>query len=701
MLSGHSSESLEPIKQSLLKVIFLIPLTVTLLAIIVGGVGYTLREYKEFRSFETINSEIEQPFSAMQAHTGDQILKHNSIVLEGVILIAVVLMIASVICLRMLYLRKHLVERKYSEDTLRAINQQLRAEIAERKRAEAMLKRRLKSEALLSDISTNFIDVDSDSIQNEMTKSLEKIGTFAGVDRSYVFQFHDDGRLADNTYEWCSKDVEPQIENLQNLDIEKEFPWFTEKLKNPETFYIPDINELGPEASAEKEIFQMQNIRSVLIIPMRHGSKLKGFIGYDAVKEHQAWSKSDVSLLKSLAEIFVNAIARKQAEDLQYESEIRYRSLFDNMSSGVAIYEAVDGGKDFVFKNVNRAGQEITKVKKRDLIDKKISEAFPAVEEFGLLEVFQRVWQTGQPENHPVSRYEDDKFTAWFENFVCKLPSGEIVAIYDDITKRKLAENDLIAAKEEAELISELLMTTTAKANDMASQAQWANMAKSQFLANMSHEIRTPMNSIIGFSDILAEENLSHEQKEYVDFIRNSGSHLLGLINDILDYSKIEAGKVELEMVGCRLDEILSKVESMMKPFAMKKNLSFEINRDESLPVNISTDSTRLQQCLINLITNAVKFTETGHVHINVSLESINDQSFISFAVEDTGIGIPQNKQSAVFDSFTQADGSTNRKYGGTGLGLAITKQLANLFGGDLTLSSEPGKGSGQTHLNF
>ncbi len=225
-------------------------------------------------------------------------------------------------------------------------------------------------------------------------------------------------------------------------------------------------------------------------------------------------------------------------------------------------------------------------------------------------------------------------------------------------------------------------------------QAEAANVAKSQFLANMSHEIRTPMNGIMGFSNLLADEELTEGQREYVDIICKSGHNLLMLIDDILDFSKIEAGQLNVEIIDCSLGTLLNFIESSMRPKATEKGLEFEIVESNDLPAEIRSDPTRLQQCLINLVGNAVKFTERGHIHVNVSLNDSDGKPYIRFDIEDTGIGIPKDKQAKVFESFTQADGNTTRKYGGTGLGLAITKQLAELLGGELTSTSEEGKGS-------
>lgn len=218
--------------------------------------------------------------------------------------------------------------------------------------------------------------------------------------------------------------------------------------------------------------------------------------------------------------------------------------------------------------------------------------------------------------------------------------------------------------------------------------------AKNRFLANMSHEIRTPMNAIIGFSDLLTLEELTEDQLDYVNTISNSGKHLLSLINDILDFSKIEAGRMKVERIECSLKKILDNIYAMAKFKAEEKGIEFGVHAFKDFPEKMRTDPSRLSQCLINLVNNAIKFTDEGHVYLNVSLEQRDRRQFVRFDVEDTGIGIPADRQDAIFESFTQADNSTTRKFGGTGLGLAITKQLALLLGGELSIISEVGRGS-------
>ncbi len=263
-----------------------------------------------------------------------------------------------------------------------------------------------------------------------------------------------------------------------------------------------------------------------------------------------------------------------------------------------------------------------------------------------------------------------------------------VVAVMRDTTERKHTEEYLTDLNTQLEASIE-------RANLLAGEAIIANMAKSEFLANMSHEIRTPMNAILGFSEILAEENLAGEQKTYIDIIVQSGLNLLDIINDILDFSRIEAGKLKFEPMACDLTEMLDSLRALLAPTAKKKGLEFEIIHCDELPEQLYTDPTRLRQCLINLGGNAIKFTKQGYVYINVSVEERDqNEQFIRFDVEDTGIGIALEKQQYIFDAFEQADSSTTRQFGGTGLGLAITKKLSHMLGGDLSVSSRPDEGS-------
>jgi signal transduction histidine kinase/DNA-binding response OmpR family regulator/HPt (histidine-containing phosphotransfer) domain-containing protein len=225
--------------------------------------------------------------------------------------------------------------------------------------------------------------------------------------------------------------------------------------------------------------------------------------------------------------------------------------------------------------------------------------------------------------------------------------------------------------------------------------AEAATEARSMFLANMSHEIRTPLNGIIGFATLAQRTELTPQQQAYLHKIQISSNALLSLINDILDFSKIEAGKLDIEYVDFQLQAVLEELADLFADRVAEKDIELLIARDSDVPSALIGDPLRLRQILINLLSNALKFTETGDILVKVqSLDQTRSRARLRFSVRDSGIGIPENKLGTLFDSFTQADGSTTRKYGGTGLGLAICKQLAELMGGGIHADSEPGKGS-------
>jgi signal transduction histidine kinase/CheY-like chemotaxis protein/HPt (histidine-containing phosphotransfer) domain-containing protein len=268
-------------------------------------------------------------------------------------------------------------------------------------------------------------------------------------------------------------------------------------------------------------------------------------------------------------------------------------------------------------------------------------------------------------------------------------PKGTFVlASIVDITERKRAEATLQDNNRQ-------LQEATARATEMAGQAAAANAAKSDFLANMSHEIRTPMNGVIGMTGLLLDTALDAEQRRYAETIRTSGEALLTLLNDVLDLSKIEAGKLELETLDFDLQVVLDDFAAPLALRAQAKGLELICAAAPSVPTEVSGDPGRLRQILTNLTTNAVKFTAQGEVVVQARLAAETPtQAVIRFTIRDTGIGIPLEAQDRLFQKFSQADASTARRFGGTGLGLVIAKQLTELMGGEIGVTSQEGVGS-------
>ena len=257
------------------------------------------------------------------------------------------------------------------------------------------------------------------------------------------------------------------------------------------------------------------------------------------------------------------------------------------------------------------------------------------------------------------------------------LPGGKVGGVMvslDDVTELEQKEIELRLAKSEAEQ---------------------ANRAKSDFLANMSHEIRTPMNSILGFTQLIMRDKsqLQNSHMSYLNTISNSGEHLIGLINDILDLSKVESGKLEVEIIDCKPVNLIHQIVQIMRVKAEEKGLAFDFVAISNLPEVIKSDSGKIRQILTNLVGNAIKFTESGGITIQASMSSGNEGSLV-IEVTDTGLGMTEEQAASIFDAFIQADSSITRKFGGTGLGLSISKRFANAMGGDIEVTSKKGEGS-------
>jgi PAS domain S-box-containing protein len=315
------------------------------------------------------------------------------------------------------------------------------------------------------------------------------------------------------------------------------------------------------------------------------------------------------------------------------------------------------------------------------------------------LEQIGNALREGKPFRGELLNYHKNGNAYWLDISIVPVrnAAGEITnfaAIERDITEVKKADRQM---KETMIQIKRANLKAEASARDLEEslrKAEEANKAKSDFLANMSHELRTPMNGVLGMAHLLSDTALSEDQQEYVNTINGSGESLLMLLNDILDFSKIEAGALELENIPFALVESIESTVNLLKPNARKKHIELLLDVDSEVPSYVMGDVGRLRQVITNLIGNAIKFTNRGYVQVVVKAYEQNGIMQLHVRVEDTGIGIPADKISSIFDKFTQADASVTRKYGGTGLGLAISKQLVSLMGGRMGVDSVLDKGS-------
>ncbi len=488
------------------------------------------------------------------------------------------------------------------------------------------------------------------------------------------------------------------INNEKKKTVEQKYRWTSElfsisplnpKLINVSHNKINDIIEILKTNKAyftftkditnaiTLEFLNELDTKSILFLPIKVKNELYGFIVLDHFTKEREWNKEEINILLTLANNISSAIERNRNEDIIKESEEKFRLLANNIPGAVHLTKF---DKKWTKIYLNEEIEKLTGYKKEEFLENKIffiDLIHP--EDIKMVEDKLDLMFNLKQKNHLIYRIITKSRTIkWVEEFGEPIfQNGKIVnlvGIYLDITQRIEAE-DVLKAKNYAEA---------------------ANTAKSELLANISHEIRTPLNGIIGFTELLKNTNLEPIQRNYMNTINQSSNSLMEIVNDILDFSKIESGKLKLEIKKYNLKKLANEVIDLVRYESNIRNLKLEFILHPEVPKYIEIDNLRIKQILINLLGNAIKFTEKGSVTLTISNQKklINSKTTIRFLVKDTGIGIKKEYQDQIFNAFSQGDNSTTRKFGGTGLGLTICNQLLSLMQSKLCLNSKYGIGS-------
>ena len=534
-------------------------------------------------------------------------------------------------------------------------------------------------QALVVQLMHHLLSAGLSDVDAAISDCLAQLGQYASRDRAYVFV--SDGAFTSNTHEWCAPGIAPMIDQLQKLP-HVDYGALLEPLRANEVMLIPDIRDFQP-GSPEYDLLAAQQIRSLLMVPMLDDTGLFGLVGFDSVTARGDFLPGEIYLLRAFADVVRTVLMRRKAmtgmQSAQAELTQERAFLQGIVSTEAASFLVFD--EDGIIIYANEASEQILGVPVAELLGQRFDSPLWRISDldgkpFSTADhPYAKVRATGRiVRNFRISLHCDDGLRYASVN-AAPIPAarkgeGHVVYAVSDVTALVEAEKDREAALD---------------------AARRANQAKSNFLANMSHEIRTPLNGILGIADILADSITDPGQKQMIAILRDSGTLLMSIINDLLDMTKIEADALELELIAFDLAGLARRVEEVHTLRASEKQLSFAVSLSDPLRKDRLGDPHRLMQILHNLISNALKFTETGFVRVSLSAP---DAKQVILRIEDSGIGMTEDQATHVLEAFAQADSSISRRFGGTGLGMSIVSRLVEMMEGRMQIDSVPGRGS-------
>ncbi len=543
-------------------------------------------------------------------------------------------------------------------------------DVTEEKRIEASFLRRDYLLSVSNEAAQILLDADVTNFGQKIREVLQHLGQATEVDRVHVWKnkiAEDDRLYGTLVYEWS-----PEIESLQGTEYTTGIP-YDEKFPSWKAVLSSGhcINSLVRETAAEEQTQLIAlGIRSILVAPILFKGEFWGFLAFNDCHRERLWSESEIGVLQSAGLLIAGAVTRRMTEAaLETEQEI-LRRIFETSPVGVVITSEgriVMANGEFL----QLFGQSIGNPVDPAYVDPSLRHS-----------ILQEVQEKGTVLNRNMQFYGrngeiHEVLTTYQQIDYRGKPSLLCWAV--DITDLKNTEKALKLARDLAEV---------------------ATQAKSDFLARMGHEIRTPMNAILGMTYLCLQTKLTEKQRDYLQKAQTATTSLLRIVDDVLDFSELESGRLELEETPFRLSDVLREVVDVVELEARAKGIKIETKIDSAVHNDLFGDPARLRQVLLNLAGNAVKFTERGEVVLSVGVAdgaaavTPDDKIVLFFTVRDTGIGMSSEQIKKLFESFSQVDGTSTRKYGGTGLGLAISKNLVELMGGSVGVKSKPGVGS-------